>query len=125
MAANTRSRLVIAFIVCHFLPGDDPGRRQPRRADFPVRKAGAQRNESVQLKLLEFEANRHKYLAEGGIFEPDVISPVSHEENNRQNTVQQQLATLNSTLDAKNNLYDAGLEAPTPCSPSSMPPAVC
>ena len=72
------------------------------------------RNDSVQQKQLESEAEKHRYKAERGIFEPQVTTSATHEENNQQNTIQQQLSTLSPTFDEKNNLYDAGLEALVP-----------
>src|SRR5579872_4211087 len=45
-----------------------------------------ERNEHLQVKLLDFEVARHKYLAERGIFEPAAYANVSRQEDNRQNS---------------------------------------
>ena len=37
------------------------------------------RYESIQQKLLEFEASRRRRKAEWGVFEPEVVSAATHE----------------------------------------------
>ena len=73
-----------------------------------------ERNESVQQKLLEFEATRRRQKAELGVFEPALVSSASREANNRQNTVEQQRSTLSDTFNERNNIYDEGLESLVP-----------
>lgn len=73
-----------------------------------------ERNETLQAKLLDFEVSRQKHLAEKGVFEPDFVSSVNHEVNNRPNNAEQQNTDQNSVLHETNNIYDAGLESLVP-----------
>jgi len=75
-----------------------------------------ERNESVQVKLLELEVNRRKARAEYGAFEPEFFAGTSREINSRENTVEQQRATLSTTgnFDERNNLYQGGIETLAP-----------
>lgn len=72
------------------------------------------RNETLQGRLLEFEASKRRYSAEKGIFEPDLTGSVSHERNSRLNTVEQQRSTLSETFSETNNLYAVGIESLVP-----------
>jgi outer membrane protein TolC len=72
------------------------------------------RNESVQMKMLEAEISRKTLKAEKGIFEPAVVSTVDHIDSQRPNNVQEQRALLTSELDERNTLYDGGLEFLSP-----------
>jgi len=71
-----------------------------------------QRNDSLQEKLLTLQANRHKYLAEKGIFEPEAFASADREVNKRQNNTLQAAAANNvSELEETNTAYNGGLEA--------------
>lgn len=73
-----------------------------------------ERNETLQSKLLDFEAKHQLHLAEKGAFEPDVVGSYNHEVNNRPNNAQQQNETENTVLHETNNIYDGGLESLIP-----------
>ena len=72
------------------------------------------RNETLQTKLLDFEANRRRYNAERGVFEPELVGSGSHEVNNRQNTAEQSQAAQSSVFHETNNIYQGGLESLVP-----------
>lgn len=78
-----------------------------------LRQLVAHRNESVQMKALDYEISRRAHAAERGIFEPAVVASVEHTDNNRPNNAQQ-LANLGlytvPELQERNTLYDGGLE---------------
>ena len=74
-----------------------------------------QRNESLQGRLLNFEAQRRRAKGEYGIFEPDLFGSYTHEINNRQNTAEQQASLLGApTFGETNNNYETGLESFVP-----------
>jgi len=72
-------------------------------------------NESVQAQMLEAEVNRRKSRAEYGAFEPEWVSSVTREINNRQNNTEQ-AASLGgvSELKERNTIYDSGIESLIP-----------
>ncbi len=72
------------------------------------------RNESVQVRLLEFETSRSRYRAERGAFEPEFFSSATRESNSRQNTVEQQRNTLSEEFSENNNIYQSGIESLVP-----------
>src|SRR6185436_13032185 len=47
-------------------------------------------NESLQVRMLQVEIARKSIKAERGIFEPELVGNVGHEDNKRPNTVEQQ-----------------------------------
>jgi outer membrane protein TolC len=68
-------------------------------------------NESIQGKILGVEIARKRYLAEKGIFEPQLVGSAEAQENNRTNNAQQQITLLGTrTFAERNNLYNGGLE---------------
>lgn len=74
-----------------------------------------QRNESLQGRLLNFEAQRRRARGEYGIFEPDLFGNYTHEINNRKNTAEQQASSLGApTFSETNNNYESGLESFVP-----------
>jgi outer membrane protein len=79
------------------------------------RQRVVQRNESIQMRLLEFEANQRKLKAEQGIFEPELFGSYSHEANKRENTVLEQRSELGADIfDERNNIYMGGIEGLVP-----------
>ena len=74
-----------------------------------------QRNESLQGKLLSVQINRHKYLAEKGVFEPTAFASAERDVNKRQNNTEQ-ASSLNNipVLLETNDLYSGGLESLMP-----------
>jgi outer membrane protein TolC len=72
-------------------------------------------NETVQAKLIDFEANQRKYAAERGIFEPDGFLTASREITNRQNSTSQAAADNGvSVLHERNTSYETGVEQLVP-----------
>ena len=80
-----------------------------------LRQRVLQRNESLQSRLLGFEAQRRRLRGEYGVFEPDLYGSYGHEVNNRQNTAVQQASLLGAqTFNETNNNYGFGLESLIP-----------
>ncbi|MEW6156041.1 MAG: TolC family protein, partial [Verrucomicrobiota bacterium] len=75
-------------------------------------------NESVQVKMLDFEISQKTYQGEKGIFEPQVVSSIDHVDSQRPNNTQQRLSLsfLSSTpqLNERNTIYNGGVEFLTP-----------
>jgi outer membrane protein len=72
-------------------------------------------NENVQAQMLEAEVNRRKFRAEYGAFEPEWVSSVEREINNRQNNTEQSAALAGiQVLRERNTLYDSGIESLIP-----------
>lgn len=72
------------------------------------------RNESVQLRVLEVEIAQRKHAAEFGVFEPDFVLGASREENKRENTAEQRRSLRLTVFDEENNVYRSGLESLVP-----------
>jgi outer membrane protein TolC len=72
-------------------------------------------NESIQIKMIEAEISRRQLKSERAIFEPAIVGGLSHVDNERRNTAEQQanLFTRQVFLE-RNNLYDGGLEFLSP-----------
>ncbi|HWX21627.1 MAG TPA: TolC family protein [Candidatus Binatia bacterium] len=80
-----------------------------------LRQRVLQRNETLQGRLLGYEAQRSRARAEYGVFEPDLFGSFTHEVNNRKNTAQQQTELLGAaTFNETNNNYESGLETLVP-----------
>lgn len=74
-----------------------------------------ERNESVQVKLLEMEARRRQAHGESGIFEPELFGSASREATKQENTVEQQAGLQYLPVyEEENNIYQGGLEALVP-----------
>jgi outer membrane protein len=71
-------------------------------------------NENVQIRLIEWEISRRKYLAERGIFEPEFVGSVQHEANRRANTAEQRRSQGLSVFDEENNNFNTGIEVLSP-----------
>ncbi|HOK77321.1 MAG TPA: TolC family protein [Verrucomicrobiota bacterium] len=78
-----------------------------------LRQLVVHRNESIQIKALEYEISRKAHAAERGIFEPAVVASIEHVDSQRPNN-SQQYASLGlysvPELDERNTIYDGGLE---------------
>lgn len=73
------------------------------------------RNESIQTRILEVEFNRRRTAAEYGAFEPEAFAEFSHQENNRENTVEQRLnQSGRAVFHERNNIYQGGIETLAP-----------
>lgn len=73
-----------------------------------------QRNESIQLRLLEMEITRRRSQAEYGAFEPDLVIAASREENKRENTAEQRRSLRVDFFEEENNVYRTGIEGLVP-----------
>lgn len=72
-------------------------------------------NESIQVRMLQVEVARHAVLAERGVFEPELVGSLEHQDSQRPNTVEQQRNLLGANLfNERNNLYSGALEALVP-----------
>ncbi|MGC8989865.1 MAG: hypothetical protein ACP5MD_07070, partial [Verrucomicrobiia bacterium] len=54
-----------------------------------LRQLVVHRNESIQIKALEYEISRKAHAAERGIFEPAVVASIEHVDSQRPNNSQQ------------------------------------
>lgn len=85
-----------------------------------VRRLVANRNESVQMRMLEHEISMRVYQAERGIFEPQIVGSVERVDTDRPNNTQQQASLglfgpSTPVFLERNRFYNAGIEflAPT------------
>ncbi|MBI2929867.1 MAG: TolC family protein [Verrucomicrobia bacterium] len=107
--ASAAAVLTLA-IACHSEPTSPP--ELPR--DLTIKglvKQVVDYNESIQLRLLEYEVSRKKINAEKGIFEPELVSNYERQENDRRNTAEQEKSLQSSFFFEKNNVYSGGLES--------------
>jgi outer membrane protein len=73
-----------------------------------------ERNESVQLRLLEVEIAKRRMSGEMGAFEPDLVIAASREENKRENTAEQERSLRLKIFEEENNVYRTGIEGLVP-----------
>jgi outer membrane protein TolC len=73
-----------------------------------------ERNEAIQVRILELAITKKRLSAERGIFEPEVVASYDRVENKRQNTAEQRRSTGVLVFDEENNIYNGGLEALIP-----------
>lgn len=78
-----------------------------------------QNNESLQAKVLDVEIARRRAKGAYGIFEPELVGSFEHEENQRQNSVEQAaslsfFASTNGLYWDRNNIYNGGIETLVP-----------
>lgn len=71
-------------------------------------------NESLQVRLLEFEVSRRRVLAERGIFEPELVATYERTETLRENTAEQSRSQQLPIFKERNHLYSGGLETLAP-----------
>lgn len=71
-------------------------------------------NESIQLRVLDYEISRRRLRAEKGIFEPELVASYDRQENQRENTSEQQRSLGLPLFDEQNNVYSGGLESLLP-----------
>lgn len=77
-------------------------------------KRVVERNESIQVKILEVEFNQRRLAAERGTFEPAFFSEVSRVSTDRQNSIEQQNNQSVSIFTERNNIYEGGIESLVP-----------
>jgi outer membrane protein len=73
-----------------------------------------ERNESIQLRLLEVEISKRRLSGEMGAFEPDLVIAASREENKRENTAEQERSLRLKVFEEENNVYRTGIEGLVP-----------
>jgi len=73
-----------------------------------------QRNETIQIRILELAITKKRLGAERGVFEPEVVASYDRVENKRQNTAEQRRSTGVLIFEEDNNIYNGGLEALIP-----------
>ena len=73
-----------------------------------------ERNETIQMRLLEFAITEKRHAAEQGIFEPELVLGYDRVENDRQNTAEQRRSAGVSVFSEGNNLYNGGIESLVP-----------
>lgn len=73
-----------------------------------------ERNESIQLRLLEVEISKRRLSGEMGAFEPDLVIAASREENKRENTAEQERSLRLKIFEEENNIYRTGIEGLVP-----------
>jgi outer membrane protein len=73
-----------------------------------------ERNESLQVRMLELKVAGKQFKAERGVFEPELLFSYDRVENKRENTAEQRRSTGVATFDEENNLYNASVEGLIP-----------
>lgn len=71
-------------------------------------------NQSLQVRLLEFEVSRRRLDGERAIYEPDFVASYERQSNSRQNSREQAVSQSVRIFEDNNNIYNAGLEALIP-----------
>ena len=71
-------------------------------------------NQSLQVRLLEFEVSRRRYDGEKAIYEPDFVASYERQSNQRQNSREQVSSQQTRIFEEENNIYNTGLEALVP-----------
>lgn len=73
-----------------------------------------QRNEAIQIRILELAITKKRLQAERGVFEPELVGSYDRVENKRQNTAEQRRSTGVAEFEEDNNIYNGGLESLVP-----------
>ncbi len=73
-----------------------------------------ERNESLQVRVLELKIAQKRFKSERGVFEPEALLSYDRVENERENTTEQRRSSGVFTFDEENNIYHAGVEALIP-----------
>jgi outer membrane protein TolC len=69
-----------------------------------------ERNESLQVRLLEVKIAQSRLKAEKGIFEPELLLGYDRVENERENTAEQRRSSGVAVFEEQNNIYTSGIE---------------
>lgn len=78
-------------------------------------KRVVERNESIQVKILEVEFNQRRLAAERGTFEPAFFTDISHISTERQNSLEQRNSQSGlNFFKEDNNIYEGGIESLVP-----------
>jgi len=73
-----------------------------------------ERNESLQIRVLELKIAGKRLKGERGIFEPELLLGYDRVENQRENTAEQRRSNGALEFDEKNNIYTTGIEGLVP-----------
>lgn len=73
-----------------------------------------EKNESLQVRVLELMIAQKRLKAEGGAFEPELLLGYDRVENKRENTAEQRRSTGVAVFEERNNIYTSGLEGLVP-----------
>jgi len=73
-----------------------------------------ERNESLQIRLLEVRIAQKRLKAESGVFEPELLLGYDRVENKRENTAEQRRSSGVTVFEERNNIYTSGLEGLIP-----------
>ena len=97
--------------ICQFAQAQGPqgGNTHPLDLNQTVRRV-LERNEAMQMRMLDVEISARVLKAEKGIFEPSVVASFDHLDSKKESTIQEQRSLLTSEFNQRNNIYDGGLE---------------
>jgi outer membrane protein TolC len=115
--ASIRLRSQFLFVCALLAFTAQAAERKPVASELALRDfitLVLERNESIHLRMLEFEINRKRHKAEWGTFEPEFVASYDRIENERQNTAEQRRSSGVEIFTEKNNIYNGGLEALVP-----------
>jgi outer membrane protein TolC len=73
-----------------------------------------ERNESLQVRLLEVKIAQRRLQGEKGIFEPELLLGYDHVRNQRENTAEQRRSSGVAVFEEENNIYTSGIEQLVP-----------
>jgi outer membrane protein len=73
-----------------------------------------QKNENLQLRVLEYQITQKRLKAERGAFEPELVLGYDRVENRRENSAEQRRSSGVAIFEEKNNVYNTGIEGLVP-----------
>jgi len=73
-----------------------------------------ERNESLQIRLLEVRIAQKRLKGESGVFEPELLLGYDRVENKRENTAEQRRSSGVAVFEEENDIYTTGLEGLIP-----------
>src|SRR5688572_4605858 len=117
MCSSTVCRILVRGLLALTFFGSNGFAGEPRKLELGLSDFIAlvlERNDSLHVRLLEFEINRRRQKGEWGAFEPELVLNYDRVENERQNTAEQRRSSGVAIFNEKNNLYSGGLEALVP-----------
>lgn len=104
--------IVSALLNTHAAAPSALPKRNLALLDF--RQLVLERNQSVQIRMVELQIADRRLRAERGIFEPELVLGYDRVENKRENTAEQRRSSGVAVFDEKNNIYTTGLESLIP-----------
>ena len=73
-----------------------------------------ERNESLQIRLLEVRIAQKRLKAESGVFDPELLVGYDRVANKRENTAEQRRSSGVTVFEEENNIYTSGVEGLIP-----------